>query len=403
MIELPDLRAARDRIRDEIVHTPCTRSLGFDDLVPCRLFFKLENLHRTGSFKERGALNKLLRLSPRERERGVVTASAGNHAQGLAFHARRLGIPVTVVMPEGTPLIKTARTRSAGGEVVVRGGSYEEARIEAERMEAEEGRVMVPAFDDDDVIAGQGTIGLEIVEQVDDIDLVLVPVGGGGLIAGIATAVKALDPSIRVVGVQAAAAPSARAALFEGRPVEIESTKTIADGIAVKRVGERTFPLIRDRVDDVVTVSEEEIATAILLLLEREKTVAEGAGAVPLAALLGERVEATGDRTVVLVLSGGNIDVNMISRIIDRGLVADGRLARLMVKLPDRPGSLADLARVVAEAGANVLEIHHRRAFADITMGDVEVVLHLETRGREHVEETIRILGEHGFRAEEEV
>lgn len=402
MIELSDIRAAHERIREEIVHTPCTRSLGFDDLVPCRLFFKLENLHRTGSFKERGALNKLLSLSADERERGVVTASAGNHAQGLAFHAHRLGIPVTVVMPEATPLIKTARTRSAGAEVVVHGRSYDEARREAERRE-EEGLVMVPAFDDDAVIAGQGTVGLEIVEQVEDVDLVLVPVGGGGLVAGTATALKALRPDVRVVGVQAAAAPSARAALLEGRPVEIESTTTIADGIAVKRVGDRTFPHLRDRVDDIVTVSEEEIATAILLLLEREKTVAEGAGAVTLAALLGERVPASEDRTVVLVLSGGNIDVNMISRIIDRGLVSDGRLARLMVKLPDRPGSLADLTRVVAEAGANVLEIHHRRAFADISVGDVEVVLHLETRGREHVEEIIGVLEEHGLRAEEEV
>ncbi len=403
MIDLSGIRAARDRIRDAIVLTPCTESLAFGDLTPCRLFFKLENLHRTGSFKERGALNTLLQLDPAERERGVVTASAGNHAQGLAFHARRLGIPARVVMPEFTPLIKTSRTRAFGAEVVLHGTDYDEAVAEARRMERDEGRVMVPAFDDDAVITGQGTIALELMEQVDEIDVVVLPVGGGGLISGVATGLEVLDPDIRVVGVEAEAAASAARSLREGRPVGIESAKTIADGIAVKRVGARTFPLIRDRVDDLVQVSEEEIATAILLLLEREKTVAEGAGAVPLAALIGGRIPVDEDDTVVLVLSGGNIDVNMISRIIDRGLVSDGRLARLRIRVPDRPGYLALLARISAEVGANVLEIHHRRAFADITMGDVEVVMHLETRGREHIEELIHALESEGLHVEEHV
>lgn len=403
MIGLVDIEEARERIRDEIVLTPCTRSLGFGDLVDCRLFMKLENLHRTGSFKERGALNRLLQLTGEERDRGVVTASAGNHAQGLAFHATRLGIPATVVMPSLTPLIKKSRTESYGARVVLHGAVYDEALEEARRLETEEGKVLVPAFDDDAVIAGQGTIALELDEQMERVDTVLVPVGGGGLIAGIATGLKAGNPSVRIVGVEASAAPAALAALNEGRIVAIESTRSIADGIAVKRIGERTFPVLRELVDDVVTVTEDEIATAILLLLEREKTVAEGAGAVPLAALIGGRIDVEEDENVVLVLSGGNIDVNMISRIIDRGLVSDGRLARLMIKVPDRPGSMLRLSRITAEQGANVLEIHHRRAFADISMGDAEVVMHLETRGRDHVRDVILALEAQGLQVEEDV
>lgn len=403
MIDPAEIEAARGRIEDEIVLTPCTRSLAYGDLIACRLYFKFENLHRTGSFKERGALNKLLQLDEEERARGVVTASAGNHGQAVAFHATRLGISSVVVMPTTTPLIKSARTRSYGGEVVLQGEVYDEALAEARRLEVQEGRIMIPAFDDDAVIAGQGTIALELLEQVETIDVVVVPVGGGGLIAGVASCLKARNPGIRVVGVESEAAPSARASLFEGHPVEIESTHSIADGIAVKRVGDRTFPVIRELVDDVVTVSEEEIASAILLLLEREKSVAEGAGAVPLAALLGGRVSVGEDENVVLLLTGGNIDVNMVSRIIDRGLVVDGRLARLMVRVPDRPGSLASLTDLAADMGANILEIHHRRAFADISVGEVEVVMHLETRGREHVEEIIEALEDDGLHVEEDV
>ena len=389
MPDLNDIREARERIHGELGLTPCTPSLVFGDLVPCRLFFKFENLHRTGSFKDRGALNRLVQLGPEGRDRGVVTGSAGNHAQALAYHSNRLGIPSKVVMPENTPLIKVSKTRAYGAEVVLHGTSFDDAVDEAHRIADEEGRTLVPAFDDEAVIAGQGTIGLELHEQMDRLDAVIVPVGGGGMITGIAIALKSLRPDVRVIGVEAEAAPSARASLDAGRIVKIESTETIADGIAEKRVGDITFPLIREWVDDVVVVSEEEIASAILLLLEREKTVAEGAGAVPLAAVIRGRVPVEEDEVAVLVLSGGNIDVNQISRIIDRGLVADGRLARLRVKVPDRPGSLAGLTRIVADLGANVMEIYHRRAFADISVGDVEIVMHLETRGREHVEEII--------------
>lgn len=403
MLDLSRIQAARERIQDEIVLTPCTPSLGFGDLVRCQVLFKFENLHRTGSFKERGALNKLLQLTADERGRGVVTASAGNHAQAVAYHASRLGIPSTVVMPESTPLIKVSKTREYGAEVVLHGSIYDDAAEEASRLGEEHEKVMLPAFDDPAVIAGQGTIALELMEQAPDLDVVVVPVGGGGLISGIAVGLKARNPQIRVIGVEAEAAPSARASLFAGEIVQIESTQTIADGIAVKRVGHLTFPLIQEYVDDVVTVTEEEIATAILMLLEREKTMAEGAGAVPLAAMMRERVPVDPTDRAVLVLSGGNIDINMVSRIIDRGLVADGRLARLRITVPDRPGSLATLTRIVAELGANVLEIYHRRAFADLSVGEVEIVMHLESRGREHVEEIIRHLEDAGHRVEEEV
>jgi threonine dehydratase len=401
-VSIGDVHEARARIDDHVVHTPCPRAPAFRDIVDCRLHLKLENLQRTGSFKDRGSLNRLLHLSDDERRRGVVTASAGNHAQAVAFHASRLGIPCTVVMPETAPLIKVSNTRGYGARVVQRGTVLDDAAVEARRLVDDEDLVMVPAFDDRHVIAGQGTMGLELLEQVPDLDTVVVPVGGGGMISGIALALESARPGVRVVGVEALAAPSALASREAGRIVKIESHHTLADGIATKRVGELTFPMIEALVDDLVTVTEEEIASAILLLVERQKTVVEGAAAVALAALASGRVAVTPSETVVLLLSGGNIDVNVLSRIIDRGLVADGRLTRLMVKVPDRPGSLSLLTRIVAGAGANVLEIAHRRAFADISVGDVEIVLHLETRGRDHVEEIIAVLEGEGLTVEED-
>ena len=400
---LDDIRAARDRIGGDIIHTPCTRTVVFGDVVPGQLHVKLENLQRTGSFKDRGSLNRLLHLDEEERRRGVVTVSAGNHAQAVAWHGGRLGIPVTVVMPETAPLIKVSNTRRYGATVIQRGTVLDDAAEEARRLMGEKGLVLIHPFDDPRVIAGQGTIGLEIVEQCPNVDTVVVPVGGGGLASGIALAVKSLKPGVRVIGVEAAAAASARASRDAGRIVRLSSAETLADGIATKRIGEHTFRMLEELVDDLVVVSEEEIASAILLLLEREKTVAEGAGAVPLAALIARRVPTKPGNHVVMVLSGGNIDVNMISRIIDRGLVADGRLARLVVKVPDRPGSLALLTRSVADQGGNVLEIYHRRAFADISVGDVEIVMHIETRGREHVEEIISALESHGHVVEEDL
>jgi threonine dehydratase len=384
-VSLNDIEEARQRIAPHVVLTPCPRAMAFDDVSPGALYLKLENLQRTGSFKDRGSLNRLLHLDDDERRRGVVTASAGNHAQAVAYHARRLGIPCTVVMPETAPLIKVSNTEGFGARVIQLGEVLDDSAVEAFRLVEEEGLVMIHPFDDPRVIAGQGSIGLEILEQVPEVDVILVPVGGGGMISGIALAVRSLAPHVRIIGVEADAAPSARASRDAGEIVKITSSRTLADGIATKRVGAHTFPVIEALVDDLVTVTEEEIASAVLLLLERQKSVVEGGGAVSLAALANGAVKVAAGETAVLVISGGNIDVNMVSRIIDRGLVADGRLARLLVKVPDLPGSLAGLTRLVASLGANVLETSHRRGFADISVGDVEILFTLETRGRDHL------------------
>jgi threonine dehydratase len=394
---LEDVREARERIAGHVVHTPCPSSPFFGDTLPFSLWLKLENLQRTGSFKDRGSLNRLLLLTEEERRRGVVTASAGNHAQAVAWHAQRLGIPATVVMPETAPLIKVSNTAGFGARVLQTGTVLDDAAVEASLLVEREGLVLVHAFDDPRVVAGQGTMGLEIAEQVPDVDVVVVPVGGGGMISGIALALKTLRPGVRVVGVEAAAAASARASRDAGHIVKIATAETIADGIATKRVGELTFRLMERWVDDLVTVDEEEIASAVLLLLERQKTVAEGAGAAGLAALLAGRVAVGRGERCVAVLSGGNIDVNIVARIIDRGLVADGRLARLVVKVPDRPGSLALLTGALAGLGANVLETHHQRAFADISVADVRIVVHVETRGRGHVDEIVAGLEARGL------
>jgi threonine dehydratase len=389
-----DVRAARERIAGEITATPCRRAHSSEALLDGggRLYLKLENLHRTGSFKERGALNRLALMSEEERRRGVIAASAGNHAQALALHATRLGVAATVVMPEHTPLVKVGSARRYGAEVVLHGESFDDAVAEARHRRDAEGLVLVPAFDDPRIVAGQGTIGLELLEQLEAIDLVVVPIGGGGLISGIAVALKEARPALRVIGVEAEAAPSARASRDAGRIVATTATDTIADGIAVKRVGEVTFPLIERYVDEIVLVSEEEIAAAVLLLLEREKTLAEGAGAAAMAALAARKVPVAAGDVAVAVIGGGNIDINMLSRIIDRGLVADGRLVRLEVAGRDRPGLMARLTSAVARCGANVLEIAHHREFADIKVGEVEIVFTLETRGPEHVEEAIAAL-----------
>jgi threonine dehydratase len=397
---LDDVRAARARLGSAIYASPCAYSETLSVTTGARVYVKLENLQMTGSFKERGAANLLLQLPPEERRRGVVTASAGNHGLAVAFHAARLGVAATIVMPEWAPLGKVTAARRHGAEVLLHGENYDEAFARAKTVQAERDLVFVHPFDDPRVIAGQGTIGLELLEQVPALDAVLVPVGGGGLIGGLALTVKALRPAARVIGVQAEAVPAMKAALDAGQRVLVPATPTIADGIAVRRVGEHTFELARRHVDQVVTVSEEEIANAILLLLEIEKTVVEGAGAVPLAALVNRRVALQG-QTVVLVLSGGNIDVNLISRIIERGLVKDGRLARFVVLLRDRPGALARLTALVAEARANVLHIQHDRAFSRARVGETEVELTLETSGREQIEALQRHLTDAGYVVED--
>ena len=396
------IQEAAQRIRDGVIETPCTRTRAFRDLAPGNHYLKLENLQRTGSFKDRGALNRMLRLTEAERARGVVTASAGNHAQAVAYHGGRLGISVTVVMPETAPLIKVTNTRGYGADVIQVGTILDDAAAEVQRLAAEEELSIIHAFDDEDVIAGQGTMGLEILEQVPDVSVVVVPVGGGGMISGIACAIKEIKPDVRIIGVEADAAASAKASRDAGEVVKIAASDTLADGIATKRIGEITYPLIERYVDELVSVGEEEIAAAILLLIEREKTGAEGAGAVGLAALMTGSVTLSETDRAVLLLSGGNIDINMISRIIDRGLVFDGRLVRLAITVKDRPGSLAGLTRAVADMGANVLETYHRRAFADISVGDVGIVIQMETRGREHVIEIVHRLEDLGHDVREE-
>ena len=396
------IQEAAQRIRDGVIETPCTRTRAFRDLAPGNHYLKLENLQRTGSFKDRGALNRMLRLTEAERARGVVTASAGNHAQAVAYHGGRLGISVTVVMPETAPLIKVTNTRGYGADVIQVGTILDDAAAEVQRFAAEEELSIIHAFDDEDVIAGHGTMGLEILEQVPDVSVVVVPVGGGGMISGIACAIKEIKPDVRIIGVEADAAASAKASRDAGEVVKIAVSDTLADGIVTKRIGEITYPLIERYVDELVSVGEEEIAAAILLLIEREKTVAEGAGAVGLAALMTGSVTLSETDRAVLLLSGGNIDINMISRIIDRGLVFDGRLVRLAITVKDRPGSLAGLTRAVADMGANVLETYHRRAFADISVGDVGIVIQMETRGREHVIEIVHRLEDLGHDVREE-
>ncbi|MCI0668847.1 MAG: threonine ammonia-lyase [Myxococcaceae bacterium] len=403
MLTLEDIEAAARRMGDAVYVTPCPRTEHFTEQSGCaELYLKLENLQRTGSFKERGALNKLLLLTPEERARGTIAASAGNHAQGLAYHAGRLGISAKIVMPERTPLIKVTRTRGFGAEVVLHGANFDEAYLEARRLEELEQRTFVHPFDDLAVIAGQGTIGLELIEQNPHLELVVVPVGGGGLIAGVACALKETNPRIRVVGAQTASLPSMKVSLDAGEVRELDAASTIADGIAVRRPGSLTFQLVQRYVDEVVTADEEEISAAILALLEREKTVAEGAGAVGLAALMHGKIPQARGRKVAVVLSGGNIDVSLVSRIIERGLVKDGRMVRLLVRVPDRPGSLARLITSVGEQGANVVEVHHDRAFTKLGLAEAEVQLTLETRGREHIDQLVAALRQKAWQVDEQ-
>ena len=400
MLDAGDIADARKRLEGAIYQTPCAYSQTLSELSGVRCFVKLETLQMTGSFKERGAANLLLQLDAAERARGVAAASAGNHGLAVAFHAARLGIKAVIVMPEWAPLIKVTSARRYGAEVILSGANYDEAYGRARQVARERGLVFVHPFDDERVVAGQGTLGLELLEQCPDMDAVVVPVGGGGLVGGVGLAIKASRPETRVIGVEAEALDAMKQALATGTRTTIPPASTIADGIAVRQVGEITLALARQYLDDVVTVTEEELANAILLLLEIEKTVVEGAGAAPLAALLNRKL-GLDDRTVVLVLSGGNIDVTMISRIIERGLVKDARLVKLSVILRDQPGALARLATLVGEARANILHIEHERAFARAAIGESRVELTLETSGREQIEAVKRRLAESGYRVEE--
>lgn len=396
MIQLSDIHSALSRIRPNIRVSPCTHSETFSGLTNNSIFLKLDNQQRTGAFKERGALNKLLTLNSEERGHGVIAASAGNHAQGVSYHAGRHGIRARIVMPLPTPLTKVSATRAYGAEVLLHGTNYDEAYERAVEESRQEKLTLIHAFDDEAVIAGQGTLGLEILDQQPDIEIIVSPIGGGGLIGGIACAVKETKPSIKVFGVQPARLPSMKAAVAKGKPVTIKAAKTIADGIAVRRAGDLTLPLVQKYVDDIVTVEEEEIANAILLLLEREKTLAEGAGAAAIAAVLNRKLSLQGKRVAVLVC-GGNIDVTLLARIIERGLVKDGRLVRLRVHLPDYPGALHHLTGILAEHRANIVETAYDRAYHGVNLGDTAIDITMETRGPEHIAELLGALVEAGY------
>ncbi len=400
MISFADIEAARKRIAGSIFLSPCAYSEMLSRATDTKLWLKLENLQMTGSFKERGACNKLMAMPAEDRARGVICASAGNHAQGVAYHAQRLGIDATIVMPEVTPLVKVQSTRSFGARILLHGANYDEAYEKAKEIEAAEKRIFVHPFDDDLVMAGQGTMGLELLEQNPYIEAVIVAIGGGGMAAGVAVAIKETNPRIKVYGVETSVIPSMKVALEAGAPVTVPAARTIAEGIAVRRAGDRPYEVVKKYVDDIVLVDEEEIAEAILTLLEKEKTVAEGAGAAPLAALLHKRIPAILGKKVAVIVSGGNIDVNVISRIIERGLVKSGRIVRFTVTISDMTGSLARLTRLVAEAKASVVQIHHDRTFATSELNEAVVELVLETRGFPHVEEVREALVAGGYRVQ---
>ncbi|HWZ52006.1 MAG TPA: threonine ammonia-lyase [Granulicella sp.] len=400
-IGLADILVARERLRGSIYNSPCAHSEHLSSLTGQHIYLKLENLQMTGSFKERGALNRIATLTPEQAARGVIAASAGNHAQGVAYHATARGIRALIVMPLPTPLVKVTATRGFGAEVLLHGANYDEACEEALRLAAEQNLTFIHPFDDPAVMAGQGTIGLELLEQVPQLEAVVVPIGGGGLIGGIACAIKQSNPDIRVIGVQTARLPSMATAVAQHHPVTIDSATTIADGIAVRRAGDVTFPVVERYVDEIVTVDEDEIASAILVLLEREKTLAEGAGATALAALLNRKTmlsaRALPAHTAVLVC-GGNIDVTLLSRIIERGLVQDGRLIRLRIHLLDKPGALQELTRVIASHRANIVDTFYNRAYYGVNLGDTTIDITMETRGREQVAELLAALTAEGYK-----
>ncbi len=396
---LPLVEQARARIRNHISLTPCQYSAELTALTGQQVFLKLDNLQRTGAFKERGALNKILQLSKEERQRGIVAASAGNHAQAVAYHAASRGIRAQIVMPLMTPLVKVSSTRNFGADVVLHGANYDEAYAEAIARSQSQHMTFLHPFDDLHVIHGQGTIGLELLEQIAGLEAVVVPIGGGGLISGVAGALKESNPKIRIIGVQTERLPSMLAACKANAPITLPAEATIADGIAVRRAGDITLPLVQRYVDEMVTVDEEEIASAILVLLEREKTLAEGAGAVALAALLHKKTSLTTQRTAVLVC-GGNIDVSLLARIIERGLVKDGRRVRIRVHLSDRPGALLALTKILADQQANIVETLHNRAHYGVNLGDTVIDITLEARGPAHIQAISAALLEASYKFE---
>ncbi|MBC7376120.1 MAG: threonine ammonia-lyase [Burkholderiaceae bacterium] len=399
MIELVDVMRAAERLKGQVLDTPCVESRTLSQLVGAQVFLKFENLQFTASFKERGACNKLVQLSDEERSRGVVAMSAGNHAQGVAYHAQRLGMRAVIVMPRFTPGVKVERTRGFGAEVVLHGDTLDEARSHALALASEQQLTFVHPYDDAAIVAGQGTVGLEMLSSVPELDTLVIAVGGGGLIAGIATAARALKPGMEIVGVQTTRFPAMVNAIKGTH--HPQGISTIAEGIAVGTPGVITREIIEHKVDDLVLVDEGDIEQAIVMLLEIEKTLVEGAGAAGLAALLRYPERFKG-RKVGLVLCGGNIDPLLLAAIIERGMVRAGRLARIRVSSRDIPGMLASITGIVADAGANIDEVHHQRAFTALSAQSVEIELVIQTRGRQHIADVLAALHKAGFLAEEQ-
>jgi threonine dehydratase len=397
MLTLTDIEHAAQRLQGQVLRTPCVASRTLSDITGAQVFLKFENLQFTASFKERGACNKLVQLSSDERARGVIAMSAGNHAQGVAYHAQRLGVRAVIVMPVFTPGVKVERTRGFGAEVLLHGSTLEEARNHALALAQQQGLVFVHPYDDPDIVAGQGTVALEMLADVPELDTLVVAIGGGGLIGGMATAAKALRPDIRIIGVQTTRFPAMYNAIKGTR--HPQGSSSIAEGIAVGTPGQLPQAIIRDKVNDLLLVDEGDIEQAIVMLLEVEKTLVEGAGAAGLAALLKHPAQFQG-RRVGLVLCGGNIDPLLLAAIIERGMVRAGRLARLRVSARDVPGTLAAITATVAQAGANINEVHHQRAFTTLAAQNVEVELVIQTRGPQHVDDVVRALLGAGLSAE---
>jgi threonine dehydratase len=398
VVKFADIEAARERIDGAVYYSPCRDSIPLSEITGMEIFCKLDNLQRTGSFKERGARNALAQLPSDQQKRGVIAASAGNHAQALAYQGKLLGIPATVVMPKFAPLVKVYNCQKLGATVVLHGKDFGEAKAHAHEIAKEKALAYIDGYDDPAIITGQGTMGLEIVEQVPDLNAVIIPVGGAGLLAGVSLAVKTLRPDVKIVAVEAENVASFSAALEAGKPVKIALHPTLADGLAIPQVGSNAFEIARSLVDQTVTVTEEQIALAILRLVELEKSVVEGAAATPLAACLSGKLKELAGKRVILLFCGGNIDPNVLSRVIERGLVADGRLGRFTAVISDRPGGLADLAAQIASTGASIKQVVHDRAFASSDVSVVNVVCTVETRNHEHLTELRAKLKSHGVK-----
>jgi threonine dehydratase len=396
-VTLADIQAARRTLRDVIIATPILPAERLSQELGARVFLKAENTQRSGSFKLRGAYNTISRLAPAERERGVIAHSAGNHAQGVALAAKLLGVPATIVMPERAPLTKVAATRRFGAEVLLYGATFDDAGARAREIQGQRGLTYVHAFNDERVIAGQGTIGLELAEALPDLGLLIVPIGGGGLISGIALAIKALLPAVRIVGVQAAGCTSIPQSLAAGEPIAAPAARTIADGIAVKRPGDLTLPIIRELVDQVAIVDDDEIARGIAYVVQNARLVVEGAGAAGVAALLSGKIAPRANETIGVVMGGGNIDGNLLARVIEQVLVKQGRYILLRTTVDDRPGNLAPLISHVAEAGANVIDIFHRRAVWLVPVDRVGVEMVLEVRDEQHGQDVVNNLNQNGY------